>query len=755
MKFRPYHLLIVLFVFTALIAGGLWFYISNVISTGMPSLEQLENPKQNLATQIISADGKLLDHIFSKEQRVPLTYDKIPKAFIDALIATEDRKFMKHWGVHAERIVKAVVKRILFGQRAGASTITQQLSRNLFLDQSPTIERKLREAAVAVQIEERYTKQQILEMYSNTVHFGKGAFGLQVASNLYFNKEPNQLTIGECAMLVGILPRPSSFNPLANYDAALRKRNIVLRLMLDQKFISGDTFYGEVEKPINVYYEEGQEDKNQRRQLGENIAPHYVEMIRQELSKNSFRTEFNIYRDGLTVYTTLNASIQKYANQSVKEHLTQLQSEFSRKWKWTSSSNKELLNELIDDAIKENSTYKSAEGDNKKAIYKQLKQDERFIDSVKNVATTIQCGLVVLNPKTGAILALVGASPKFMKENATAKYSLNHVTQIRRQPGSAFKPFIYASALTNGMLPTDLIECGPFSYTLPSGDVWSPRGTGSCEEGDTRTLESALQWSINTVAARLITSVTNPHEVQAILKRAGIESPLVPVPAISLGAGGDVQPIELTSAFSTFVNNGIHTNSYFIELVEDNKGNKILEKSKRQSGLSDVLKPEITEQITYMLEKVVNSGTAGRVRSYMPGINVDAAGKTGTTNDAADAWFVGYTPELVAGIWVGFDDKRVTFDVLGAEGYGGRASAPIWGILMNKIYSDPLLEFNQKRFSYKQKDSTDSNIFPYRLTTLQMEYFSKNKSFEIKDSNQKINPSEPASPLPKLPLRNN
>jgi penicillin-binding protein 1A len=754
MKFRPIHLLIILILLTAIAGSILFFYIKTVIATGMPSLEQLENPKQNLATQVISADGKVLDHIFSKEQRVPLKYDSIPEPFIDALIATEDRVFWDHWGVHVERIAKAVVKRVLFGQRAGASTITQQLSRNLFLDQSPTIERKLREAAVAVQIEERYTKEQILEMYANTVHFGKGAFGLQVASNLYFNKEPKQLTIAECAMLVGILPRPAAFNPINDYDAALYKRNLVLRLMHDQDFISRTTFLEEVEKPIEVYYEEGEKDQNTRRQLGENIAPHFVEMIRQELSKNSYRDDFNIYRDGLTIYTTLNSTIQKYANAAVEEHLTDLQADFNQRWSWSRGENPELLKTLIDEAIKDRPDYKKANLDDQKEIYKKLSTKKAFIDSVKNAATTIQCGLVVLDPKIGKILALVGASPKFMEESATAKYSLNHVTQIRRQPGSAFKPFVYAAALNNGLLPSDTIECGPFEYELPSGDIWAPRGTGSCEEGDFRTVESALQWSINTVAARLITSITNPQEVRAIIMRAGVDSPIVPVPALSLGAGGDVKPIELTSAISSFVNNGIHANHYFIEFVEDNKGNKIIERSRSQSGLTDVVSPEIASQITYMLEKVANAGTAGRTRSYMPNIDVDIAGKTGTTNDAADAWFVGFTPQLVAGIWVGFDDKRITFDPLGSEGYGGRAAAPIWGILMNMIYSDQTLGFIQKRFQYKLDQEEDTDLLPYKLTRTQMDYYTNKKSLNINRDSIKIETSKPKSILPKLPLRN-
>ena len=214
------------------------------------------------------------------------------------------------------------------------------------------------------------------------------------------------------------------------------------------------------------------------------------------------------------------------------------------------------------------------------------------------------------------------------------------------------------------------------------------------------------------------------------------------------------EPIELTSAFGAFVNNGIHTNNYFIEFVEDNKGNKLIEKSRSQSGLTDVLKPEIAEQIIYMLEKVVNAGTAGRVRSYMPNIRVDAAGKTGTTNDAADAWFVGFTPQLVAGVWVGFDDKRINFDPLGSEGYGGRAAAPIWGRLMNKIYSDKKLDFNQENFLYKLRDSTAVANLPYKLTKLQLDYYTNKRTFDLNHDTIMIKQSKPATILPKLPRRN-
>lgn len=756
MKFRisPLSFLILLTSIATIGMIALFIYINDVISTGMPSLEQLENPRQNLATSIYSADGELLDQFYI-EKRINLDYDEIPKEFINALITSEDRVFNEHWGVHIERIVKAVIKRIAFGQRAGASTITQQLARNLFLDQSPTLERKIREATVAVQIEETYTKQQILELYANTVHFGRGAYGLEVAAQTYFGKTSKELNLSECATLVGVLPRPVN-NPINNYDRAIQRRNIVLYQMLQQGVISSADYNEAKNSELEVVSEKDTFFKLKKNDLGLQTAPHFIEMIRQELKGKNELRNFDLYRDGLVIHTTLNSKIQQYLNEAVEEHLTELQAEFDQKWSW--KRNSDLLQTLISEAIRKRADYqKAASETEKKAIAEQLKKDEQFIDSVKNAATTIQIGATVINPYNGAILAMVGASPKFMRESSTA-YSLNHATQIQRQPGSSFKPFVYSAALNNGITPEDTIECGPFEYELPTGDIWAPRGTGRCEEGEYVDIYNGLRISINTVAARLITSVTNPYETISVARKAGITSPLIAVPAIALGAGGEVIPLQMTSAYGTFVYNGLHVSPFYLRSIHDNFGNTIIEKGKNVE-VTDALSKEISIQMTYLLEGVANFGTGRRgVRTFL-GDSIDAAGKTGTTNDAADAWYIGFTPQLVAGIWLGFDDLRIKFDPLGSEGYGGRAAAPIWGRVMAKIYADPSLGFNQKRFPYKNlADSLRKFDLPYPLTDIQKITYMENNPNLLSDSSSKeINLSEPESEVSPLlqPLRRN
>ncbi|HRP02023.1 MAG TPA: PBP1A family penicillin-binding protein [Candidatus Kapabacteria bacterium] len=688
---------------------ALAIYVNLVISSGMPSLEQLENPKTNLATKIYSADGIVIDHFF-KERRVNLRYNEIPKDFINALIATEDKDFYSHYGIQLERIFKAAIKNIFLGDREGASTITQQLSRNLFLNQAYNLDRKIREAFLALQIERTYTKQEILEMYINTVSYGRGAYGLVIASQVYFDKDPEELTTAECALLVALLKAPSNYNPTTNYDRAISRRNLVLTLMNNQDLLDADKYSSSIQEPILVY---SSKNKQERKNiyLGLGIAPHFVEMIRQDLGKSVTLSGYDLYRDGLSINTTLDTRIQKYLNEAVEEHINELQASFDKAWNWRNRG--DLLKSLITRAIKDLPAYRSGDEAERSKITSSKNNDKHFIDSVKRVATTIQVGVVVINPINGAILAMVGSSPKAIEMTYGGKYSLNHATQILRQPGSSFKPFVYATALNMGLVPTSMIECGPYTVTLGTGETWSPSGSGGCAPGEKVTLIDGLRLSINTVAARLVTTICQPIDVLNLARKMGISSPLTAVPAISLGAGGDVSPLEMTSAYCTFAFNGWHVAPYYYSLVKD-KNDVIIYQKPPTMNFTEALSPEIATQITYMLEQVVNAGTASRaVRSVFKG--VDAAGKTGTTNDAADAWFVGYTPQLVAGVWVGFDNKKINFNVLGAEGYGGRAAAPLWAKLMNKIYSDISLPYKQKTFSYKMKKDTlsvDNSIYP-------------------------------------------
>ncbi|MDA3842937.1 MAG: PBP1A family penicillin-binding protein [Candidatus Kapabacteria bacterium] len=718
---------LIVLLFVNLLGGFILYeYIDTVVSEGIPSVYNLENPQQNFATRVISGDGELLD-LFCIEKRISKPDDEIPQDFINALIATEDRKFYRHWGLDIDRIIKAIVKGLMRGSvREGASTITQQLARNLFLDQSRTLSRKLREAKTAMLIEEKYTKDEIIRMYANTVHFGRGAYGIQSAAQIYFDKIPEELSTAECAFLVGVLKAPTHYNGMVNKEKAVRRRNLVLRLMKDQGFLAHTEFIEAYESLLE--FSHGKIKKNNQSYL----APHFVETIRKNLKKNKNIDSYNFYRDGLTIYTTLNTGIQKYANEVVQDHMDKYQKKFNKSWRWR--NNKKLLNEFLKEAAEDRADYSAASASEKKKILKNLKRNSSFVDSVKNAVTTVQIGLVVINPVNGKVLAMVGASPKFMEDQSDAKYSLNHANQIKRQPGSAFKPFVYASALEAGMTPESIVECGPYSFELPSGDIWIPRGTGNCEEGDTKTLYQALVSSINTVAARLITEVTTPRHVVEMAHRAGIRSRLLAVPALALGAGGEVVPIEMVSAYGTFPNRGIHVKPYYVARVEDRFGNTLFEKTKSIQA-NDVMSRKIADKMIFMMQGVVEYGTGRSARKYFKG--VECGGKTGTTNDYTDAWFVGYTPQLVAGVWVGFDDQRITFT--GGYGYASAAAAPVWGKLMDKIYKDKKLPYKQKQFHFNNSDS-DSSEFSNMYTRIQ-EIKNRTSSTITIDSNAQNNGS--------------
>ncbi len=664
-------------------------YIAIVLSDGLPTLEELENPRQDLATQVISADGELLEH-FAATRRTYIPFDSLPKSFVDALIATEDREFYGHWGVHTFRIFKAAVKNIIaMRTEEGASTITQQLALNLYFKRERTLDRKIREAYTAFQIEQTYTKNEILEMYANTVYYGKGAYGIREAAHTYFNKEPRDLTVAQSAYLVGLFKAPERYG--RNDDAGIGRRNLILGMMRDVGFIGQDTWAEATTEPLV---------KVQPEEVSRGIAPHFVEVIRQKLSPRGEWNELlqgrDLYRDGLVIHTTLNARVQRHANTSVAEHLQQYQALFDRSWSW--SKNRTLLSSLLRQAAQEHPEYVAANKEDRRKVRDRLLKNRSFVDSVKKVATTIQIGVVVIDARSGAILGMVGASPQAMELDPAGRYSLNHVTQIKRQPGSSFKPFTYVAALEAGLTPDSLVESGPFSIVLPeTGEVWAPRGAS--RNGGPVTLRRGLKFSTNTVAARLITETTSPSAVVNVCRRMGIESKLSPVPSIALGAV-EVSPIELVTAYIPFVNQGVAIPPAYITKIEDRLGN-VLYEARLPRGVKDAIAMETAQEMVSMMRGVVDGGTGSRVRRYFKG---EAAGKTGTTNDFADAWFVGYTPRLVAGVWTGFDDRRVTFT--GDYGQGGRAAAPVWGRIMGKISDDKKLAFREDHFPVAS-DSTD------------------------------------------------
>jgi penicillin-binding protein 1A len=663
-------------------------YVIIVLSDGLPTLQDLENPRQDLATQVISADGELLEH-FAATRRTYTPFDSLPPSFVFALIATEDRAFYDHWGVHTFRIIKAAVKNV-FAMRAkeGASTITQQLAKNLYFTNEQTLARKIREAWTALQIERTYTKKEILEMYANTVYYGHGAYGIREAAHTYFNKEPNELTTAESAYLVGLFKAPERYN--RDDSVGVSRRDLILHMMYEEGFIGRDSLDKATSDALV---------KAAPEEVSKGIAPHFVEMIRQKLSLDGEWNELlqgrDLYRDGLVIHTTLNSRVQRYANDAVREHLDQYQKLFERSWNW--SENRSTLDQLIKKAITQRPDYISATTEERKTIVRRLMRDRYFVDSVKRVATTIQSGVVIIDGRSGAILGMVGASPQAMALDPASRYSLNHVTQIHRQPGSAFKPFVYVSALEHGLTPDSTIESGPFSTVLSSGQIWAPRGAS--KEGGPKTLRTALKFSTNTVAARLVVEVTSPSKVIDVCRRMGIKSRLAAVPSIALGAT-EVTPLELAAAYIPFVNQGVSVPPVAVTRIEDKMGN-VLYQARLPQGVSDAIDVHVAQDMVSMMRGVVDGGTGSRVRRFFNG---EAAGKTGTTNDFADAWFVGYTPRLVAAVWTGFDDRRVHFT--GWYGQGGQAAAPIWGRLMGKIAADGKLPYGREKFSVAS-DSTD------------------------------------------------
>jgi len=680
----------ILTIVVFLVAVAFGFYAMEIIS-GLPSLEELENPRPDLSTRIVTADGQYLDQ-FYVHNRAYIRFDSVPRPFIEALIATEDQKFYDHWGVNLERIVKAFVKNIrsMNLTREGASTITQQLARNLYLSQEVSVNRKLREQLTAVQIERTYTKNEILEMYCNAVYFGHGAYGIQVAAEIYFGKLPIELSVDECAYLVGVLKAPDNYDADKHYDRAIERRNTVLQLMMEMGYLGGSDYDKYSRRPIAFVKRE--------RKVG--IATHFVEAVRQALEKEPKLQGYNLYRDGLVIYTTLDSRMQVYANEAVREHLNYFQPLFSRSWSWRRKE--KLLKSIVARSARRTEEYQRAQTDAEKDyVLRKYTQDPAFIDSIKREATEVQCGFVSIEAKTGYVRSMVGGN------DITFGRGLNHVTNIRRQPGSSFKPFVYASALQEGMTPNSPISAAPFVYRMPTGGVWRPKGSG----GGAVTLRSGLKYSINTVAARLIVEKTSISKVIRLAKDMGIKSPLPDVPSIALGSA-EVTPFEITAAYGTFPNDGYFVEPTMILKVEDRFGHVIYE---HKPIVHEAMSPKVAAQMVSMMRGVVDGGTATSIRRWF---NYPAAGKTGTTQRFADAWFIGYTPELVAGVWIGFDDQRVKFT--GWYGQGGKAAAPVWGRFMAKVYKDDRLPYDKREFEGDRSRESYARI-PYNLERAQTE----------------------------------
>lgn len=658
--FKSSRIKLILISSLAVIVLGFFIYVI----AGLPSLKELENPKPQLATKVFTIDGELLGQFFI-ENRIETNIDSVPQFLIDALIATEDRRFYDHWGVDLSRFAKAMIKNVFTFSREGASTITQQLAKNLYElkvsreNYFDTFVRKVREWITAIQIEKNFTKKEILELYFNVSYFGRSAYGIESASKVYFNKKAIDLTLSEAALFIALLKSPENYDPIRRVENSLQRRNLVMYNMVATGNLDKSEYDKLKEQPITLASE----------RIGGLVteAPHFMEYVRQQLSGMADRYGYDLYRDGLNIYTTLDLRMQKIANNVVADHLAEYQVIFNKNWNW--DRNKDLLTNLIDRAIKNNNQYRAAVTQEEKAkIYNSLKYDKSFIDSVKKVESTVQAGFVVIDHSNGQIKAMVGG------ENRYFGRGLNHVTGIKRQPGSSFKPLVYTVAIDNGFSPAYTLLNQKFNYK-----GWSPKNADD-EYSGYMTMRQALAYSVNVIAGRLtIGEIATPTQVQRYAKRMGVNSNLEPYPSIALGTS-EVSPLELTAAFGTIANHGVHVEPISILRIEDRNGILIADFTPEYK---EAVSPQTAAIVTAMLQDVVNYGTGAGVRRYF---QYPAAGKTGTTQNFSDAWFVGFTPHLVGGAWVGFDDHRVKFT--NWYGQGARASLPIWAKFMEAAYKE-------------------------------------------------------------------
>ncbi len=638
-------------VFLLLLAASVYIYY---LSLGLPSLATLEQYRPKLVTKVYSADGKLIKEFF-EEKRTFASLDQMPDYLWKAALAREDRAFFHHWGMNLKRLAKAAfVDLITLSKKQGASTLTQQLARQLYLrSTAKTWTRKIRESITALQIERTYTKPEILEMYLNHMYFGHGAYGVAAASQLYFNKHVRDLSLEEAAMLIGILQLPERYSPYVNPEVALKKRNVVLKNMLDVGYIDQATYEDAVNKPLSVV--------PRKRQDSLGIAPYFTEWVRIQLQK---KYGMDLYRDGLSVYTTLDTRVQTVAEEITQSWLNKLQKEINRDL-LKSGKAKQFFDEEV------------LQG----RSLRQALRDTAFVDSVLTARAAVQVALVALDPRTGHILAMIGG-----RNFVESKF--NRATQARRQPGSAFKPFVYTAAIDNGYPPTTRVLNQPVVVYEPDGKIWNPSNYDGSVGGLT-TFREGLARSINLVTIRVVQDILpNAAVVVDYARRMGLTTPLPAVDAIALGAG-EVIPLELTAAYGAFANQGVLVQPIGVLRIEDRNG-RVIEETVPRSR--EVLRKETAYIMTDMLKSVITEGTGGRTR-WMYHFYRPAAGKTGTTNDYTDAWFVGFTPQIAAGVWVGFDDPQFS---LGKGRTGAKTALPIWAPFMKAAHDTlqlPVVDF--------------------------------------------------------------
>ena len=683
---------------------------------GLPSLQALERPDPDLSSELISADGVSLGKYFRKN-RTPVSYDELSPEIVNTLLVTEDIRFKKHSGIDLRGLVRAVIGKLTFSFQGGGSTITMQLAENLYRTNStqkgtlykyPSIGQlitKVKEWIIAVQLERSYTKEEILAMYLNTIEFGSNSYGIKVAASTFFNKLPSQIDYQEAASLVGSINKPTAYNPVYNPDNAKRKRTEVLWNVHKYGLIDRTLYDSLNNKPLELNYLV--ESQN------EGLATYFRTVAKAYLVDWAIENGYDLFEDGLKIYTTIDSRMQQYAEEAIASHMDTLQSLFNEHWQgenpWIDDNNKELPG-FLESAMKRTDTYKSLRdkfgaGNDSIEYYLNEKKPMRVFswegeidtlfssyDSLNYYKRFLQAGFMAMDPRTGYIKAWVGGI-----DHKYFKY--DHVKFGKRQPGSTFKPIVYTAALDNGWSPCQTAVDAPVAFSLPGQDppTWVPQNSNGKFTGEIMTLRQAMAQSVNSITAFMMNKI-GPSTVVDYAKRLGIESHLDAVPSLCLGAGGDVSIYEMVGAYSTFVNKGTFIRPFYISRIEDKNGNVIKQFVPDEQ---EAINEETAYLMLHMLKGTVEIGT-GRILDPSLKIDNEIGAKTGTTQNASDGWFMGVTKDLVAGAWVGGDDRSIRFRQW-YLGQGGRTALPIWQNFMMKIYDDETLGYEKGFFEKPSK----------------------------------------------------
>ena len=705
-----------MFVIGVTCGFGLFYGISHEWFGDMPTFEELENPSTNLATEIISADGKILGTYYI-ENRSNVSYSELSPHLVNALLAIEDIRFYEHSGIDQRALLRVIFGIATGNDKGGGSTLTQQLAKNLFprgenLSTPQLVIRKFQEWVTATKLEYNYSKDEIIAMYLNTVFYGHNAYGIKKASETFFNVEPKDLTIEQAAFLAGVVNAPSRYSPIRHPERALTRRNLVISQMATYGFITPEERDSISQLPIDMS-EFGVLDHNtgQATYLRE-----YLRGVLGEWAKTKTKpdgTPYNIYKDGLKIYTTIDSRMQRYAEEAVREHLAlDLQPAFDRHWKGYTNApfslEKEEIDNLMELSMKRSERYRVMKkaGISLDSIKKSFKTPTKMtvfswngpidtvmtpMDSMRYYKSFLQTSLMSVESYTGHVKAYVGGIDyRFFK--------YDHVTQARRQVGSTFKPFLYSLAMQEGeYTPCTTVPNISYSIEMPDGKFWEPRDAGKTMFGEEVTLKWALAHSNNRISTYLMKRF-GPEAVIQMARRMGVTSPIDAVPSICLGVC-DLSLYEMVGAMNTFANKGVYIKPIFITKIEDKNGNVIeYFETEQVEAMDDVTAYKMIE----LMKGVVQSGTGVRLK-YKYGLRNPIAGKTGTTQNQSDGWFMGITPDLTTGIWTGAEDRAVHFRTIGL-GQGSNMALPVWAIYRKKVYADSTLNISQGDFEKPLSD---------------------------------------------------